>query len=138
MGVVTEVGLINQALHVVRECVDHVRCDLIGQMNQAKGVGLFQFSLRIDGSEYDLENRRGEWFVFRTLPLGPSMLPVKCQWFMDLLRKHGKDLGDGVVQQSGAAGQPDSGSGSEVHAERDGRVRNQSGDESSLEGQQVQ
>ena len=125
MAVVKQVDLINVVLQTIQQRVAHESWAFVGAINELAGVGLLEFSIQIDGVRYDIENRRGSWWITR------ESVPVV--WFMQLLRDVEKQF-NGVVQSRGAAGESDSQSGSEVHDVRDGCVRDQSGYESFVEG----
>ena len=129
MAVVKQVDLINVVLQTIQQRVAHESWAFVGAINELAGIGLLEFSIQIDGTRYDIENRRGAWWI--TAASDEARKPVV--WFMQLLRDVEKQF-NGVVQSRGAAGESDSQSGSEVHDVRDGCVRDQSGYESFVEG----
>lgn len=126
MAVVKQVDLINVVLQTIQQRVAHESWSFVGIINELAGVGLLEFSVCIDGLRYDIENRRGTWWITK------DSVPVV--WFMQLLKEVEREF-NGVVQSCCVAGKSDSRSGSEVHDVGDGGLRDQSGDESFLEGQ---
>lgn len=129
MAVVKQVDLINVVLQTIQQRVAHTSWSFVGIINELAGVGLLEFSIQIDGLRYDFENRRGAWWI--TKASDETRKPVV--WFMQLLKEVEREF-NGVVQSRCVAGESDSQSGSEVCDVGDGCVRDQSGNESFVEG----
>ncbi len=125
MAVVKQVDLINVVLQTIQQRVSFESWSFVGAINELAGMGLLEFSVQIDGVRYDIENRRGSWWITR------ESAPVV--WFMQLVREVEREF-NGVVQPRGVAGESDSRSGGEVHDQRNGCVRDQSSHESLVEG----